>query len=62
MRPSRMPSASMVPPRCRGWLAITPIGWPSNRAKPQTMLRAQWGATSKKLSRSTIRAATSRTS
>ena len=37
-------SASRQPPRWWGWLAMTPTGVPSMRAKPTTRLRAQRGA------------------
>src|SRR5436305_685892 len=36
-------SASITPPRYRGWLAMTPTGRPSRRATAHTMLRAKRG-------------------
>ena len=54
-RPSRAAAASRQPPRWRGWLAITPTGEPSMRAKPTTRLRAQRGASSSSAPASTRR-------
>ena len=42
-------SMSRQPARCAGWLATTPTGRPSRRAKPTMMFRACSGWISKKL-------------
>jgi hypothetical protein len=55
-------SASITPPRCRGWFAITPTERPSSRTNAVTMLRAQRGAASRILPPSTMRRITWRMS
>ena len=40
-------SMSSTPASTIGWLPTMPTGWPSSRANPHTIERAQWGKYSK---------------